>query len=264
MTSKRGHINWGLLAIVAVIIGGYFIFKKFGGSSSEQLAIMTDSLVFKRGCQNADAPCLELILKFPVMGKGSNKNLNKNVLEHYLNMIGIEEECSNLDSFKSILMNHAYSVDSSYVQYMNDMGEDAIGMWFQKIDMQIVRSDSKMNVIKYSYSDYMGGAHGSYRVHYLNIDTKKHNILTIGDVVTDVKELTRIAEQYFIENAKKNDITYPDDFWFENNQFALPQEIGFTDSAIILQYNVYEVACYAAGDFEIIIPYSAIQHLLKK
>ena len=52
-------------------------------------------------------------------------------------------------------------------------------------------------------------------------------------------------------------------FWFEDDTFYLPETIGFQDSSIIILYNPYDIASYADGTIEIIIPLEDVESHLK-
>ena len=53
------------------------------------------------------------------------------------------------------------------------------------------------------------------------------------------------------------------DFMFENNEFQLPQTYFYTKEGFLLYYNVYEIASYAQGNFEVLIPYTEMKPYLK-
>ena len=116
------------------------------------------------------------------------------------------------------------------------------------------------------YSDYTGGAHGSHRITYTNID--------LGDLVT-ISE-----EDIFVTNYKKpltdiiinrlmakNNVTVPDsligigffnlDEVFPNNNFWLD------DKGIHYSYNQYEIAPYSMGVIDVDIPYEDLSAILK-
>jgi len=43
-------------------------------------------------------------------------------------------------------------------------------------------------------------------------------------------------------------------FWFEDDKFHLPETVGFTADSLLLLYNPYEIASYAAGAVTLNIP----------
>jgi len=115
------------------------------------------------------------------------------------------------------------------------------------------------------YSDYEGGAHGSYRITYVNIDLNDLTTLSEEDLfVPDYfKPLTeKIVRQLMI----KYDAAEPDSllmrgfFTLEdimpNNNFWLDGE------GIHYTYNQYEIAPYSMGVIEVTVPYSDLTDIL--
>lgn len=222
--------------------------------------ITIDSLTYTSGCEgNEPKRCLNICFEYPTTKGESSRQFCLDVLNDYLRFVEIEDkQCANLDEFKTLLHNYSRSVDSSYI-YPDDA--DIIPEWFIKVKTEVMHSDNRMVTLKYSYSDYRGGAHGSYYYHYLNLDAKTLRPLALTDLVCDVPQLTHIAEQHLIAKAKDLDLQYPDDFMFDNG-FALPNEIGAGSNGLVLHYNIYEVAPYALGDIELHINYSELTSIL--
>lgn len=115
------------------------------------------------------------------------------------------------------------------------------------------------------YSDYEGGAHGSYRILYTNIDLNELVTLSEEDLfVPDYyKSLTdKILSCLMIQN----NVDVPDSLLMKgfftiedivpNNNFWL-DEIG-----IHYSYNQYEIAPYSMGVIDVTVPYSDISDIL--
>jgi hypothetical protein len=51
-------------------------------------------------------------------------------------------------------------------------------------------------------------------------------------------------------------------YMFERDTFYLPQNIGFTQDGVKLLYNEYEVASYADGPVELLLPYKEVKKYL--
>lgn len=49
---------------------------------------------------------------------------------------------------------------------------------------------------------------------------------------------------------------------FEGDQFQLPLNIFYTDKGLLLYYNRYEIAAYADGPKELLIPYEELKNFL--
>lgn len=115
------------------------------------------------------------------------------------------------------------------------------------------------------YSDYEGGAHGSYRITYVNIDLNKLVTLTEEDLFSPgyFKPLT---EKIVHQLMKSYDADIPDSllmrgfFTLEdivpNNNFWLDAE------NIHYSYNQYEIAPYAMGVIDVSVPYTELSDIL--
>lgn len=115
------------------------------------------------------------------------------------------------------------------------------------------------------YSDYEGGAHGSYRITYTNIDLNGLVTLSEEDLFLPgyFKPLT---EKIVAQLMKNYNVTVPDSLLMEgfftlddilpNNNFWLDEE------NIHYSYNQYEIAPYAMGVIDVSIPYSELSGIL--
>ena len=51
---------------------------------------------------------------------------------------------------------------------------------------------------------------------------------------------------------------------FERDEFYLPENIGLTENGLVLLYNQYEVASYADGAIELILPMNEVKNYLTR
>ena len=115
--------------------------------------------------------------------------------------------------------------------------------------------------------DYLGGAHGVYFQN--NVVVNLNTIEKIQETeifLPDYKEpLARIIREKLLkvmaENAGSDDADLKEYFFdfdsiYPNNNFLMD------DKGLHYVYNVYEIASYAAGMFEVFIPYSEVTPLL--
>ena len=110
---------------------------------------------------------------------------------------------------------------------------------------------------------YLGGAHGSYVIHYYNFDRKSGKLLDIKDIVPAGKEaqVMKAMEQQLCKDwgalnladlQQKTGITMLGDLYLTNNFLLKGDSIEFL-------FNQYEIAPYAAGLIGITIPLPANQ-----
>ena len=161
------------------------------------------------------------------------------------------------------------SLSNTYYSEKSRLPKGEIPMWYwyymYNTNKVMFQNDSLLSYAV-EYSDYTGGAHGSHRITYTNID--------LGDLVT-ISE-----EDIFVPNYKKpltdiiinrlmakNNVTVPDsligigffnlDEVFPNNNFWLD------DKGIHYSYNQYEIAPYSMGVIDVDIPYEDLSAILK-
>lgn len=136
--------------------------------------------------------------------------------------------------------------------------------WEARIKGEISYEDPLMLTIKMDSYLYTGGAHGYESTRFLNFDKQKGNELQDWELFADREDFLRYAELQF--RMQKH---IPEDkpinstgYMFERDTFYLPENIGFTQEGIKLHYNQYEVASYADGPVELILPYKEVKKYL--
>jgi len=118
------------------------------------------------------------------------------------------------------------------------------------------KTSSEIVSVKTRFYSYTGGAHGNSIFSFLNFDPKTGKIMTTNSIIKNKKEFTDFVEKIFRE---QNNITEGKNinstgFWFENETFKLPETIGFSETDLVIIYNQYEIASYADGPIEVLIP----------
>jgi hypothetical protein len=154
---------------------------------------------------------------------------------------------------------------SAYDKMKKDFPKDPMMPWEATIKSSVpYKTDSIINIKLTSYM-FTGGAHGYGAERSLLFDAQTGKSLKYADIFTDIKGFTAYAEKKFRETVKipagKN--INSTGFLFENDKFALPQNIFFTDKGLVLYYNSYEIASYADQQKEVLLPYSDIEKYLK-
>ncbi|WP_429946098.1 RsiV family protein [Bibersteinia trehalosi] len=99
--------------------------------------------------------------------------------------------------------------------------------------------------------EYMGGAHGMYMTHYVNIDINKRKVLTLNELInTKQREKLKALlwqtyrEQRVDENGQYNGFTTPEEFRVSENFY-------FGPNGIVFVYPPYELGSFAEGEIEL-------------
>lgn len=113
---------------------------------------------------------------------------------------------------------------------------------------------------------YTGGAHGNGYVSYTMIDKDDGRELGLDDFFTDINALNTIAEPHFrtLYDMPADQSLSDYGFWFPEEGFTVNDNFAFGGGGVIFYYNSYEIAPYAGGPTELVIPLDEIKHLLKR
>lgn len=215
-----------------------------------------ESIIKKAGenCDSADYDCTIISLEL-LRAKGPAKvseKINRKLQEHAISTISSEENPQITD-----LEELTNSFISEYSRAAKDFTQEPT--WEAYLNESLYSKDTNFVSIGITTEIFTGGAHGYKSLHFLNFDPQTGETLFWKDIFKP--EFKHHVEKLF---RKEHDI--PADaninstgFWFENDTFHLPANIGFTDEHVIIVYNSYEIAPYAAGDFYMEIPLEDVQ-----
>ena len=138
--------------------------------------------------------------------------------------------------------------------------------WEASVEAIKSYEDSEVITIKMNTYIFTGGAHGYPATRFLNFDKKTGMELDAEELFKDPKAFSKFAEASF---RRQYDV--PEDapinstgFMFEDDQFRLPQNIGFENEGIVLLYNPYEAASYADGTLVLEFPMEQVRTFLAR
>ena len=132
--------------------------------------------------------------------------------------------------------------------------------------LKVVRQDSSLVTIQDNSFGYYGGAHGMNAASFINWNSKANKALKLSDIFKPgyEQQLTQIAETIFRKDEKLSETaSLADDYFFKDGKFSLKNNFLITPLGIKFLYNNYEIKPGAAGQTELLIPYSQIRSLLR-
>lgn len=139
--------------------------------------------------------------------------------------------------------------------------------WFeQRTDSVSVQTSSYIGIIT-KWSNYTGGAHGTYATIFHNYDVKASQSVPLNAVIPAGKmpQLTATGEEIF---RKQENLTpeqsLKENYFFEDGQFSLPDNYIFTSKGLLFLYNIYEIKPYVSGQTELLLPYAAVLPLMSE
>ncbi|SHI40438.1 DUF3298 and DUF4163 domain-containing protein [Pseudozobellia thermophila] len=233
-------------------------------------------LVFLIGCQEERnltfetldldetrcSECPEVVIHIPkAVGKSKvGQTVNTALQEEIIEILNYDDEVE-----ASSIKEAVKSFSQGYWEIKKLYPEEA-SVWEATIKGAVSYEDDELLTIELDSYLFTGGAHGYSSKRYLNFDKVKGKELENRELFRDRKEFEAFAEQKFRsqENIPLDGPINSTGFMFESDTFHLPENIGFTEAGIKLLYNPYEVASYADGPIEIILPFEDIAPFLVK
>lgn len=131
-------------------------------------------------------------------------------------------------------------------------------------DFEVKKNSDNILSILVMYYKYSGGAHGYYENVAYNIDMRNGKILSLKDLFkenTNYKEVINNEIRKQIEDKGKKDKENVGIYQFTSIKDN--QKFYIQDDNIVIYFELYEIAPYAAGIPEFLVNYNVISHILK-
>ena len=123
--------------------------------------------------------------------------------------------------------------------------------------MMFVGQKEKLATFAIRYYSYTGGAHGLGGSEYLTIDMTSHKVLTLSDII-DQKKLPEVKEllwSFYTDSGRIKD----EEAFTKKTDFDVSKNFYLAHDGIHFIYHVYEIASYAAGEQDLVIPWVWLQ-----
>lgn len=220
------------------------------------LSYSDSSIVIKMpDCEGQLSECGGVDIRFPVLvggGPGVADRINRRVYAFFAEQLGSgETDPAAVPDIRAA----AQLVVSDFVSFRQDfpLSEQ---IWVVEGTGTIETIDSLVCIYLSTYS-YLGGAHPNLQASYVVAHAATGEPIPPGKLAQDSVRFHRAAEAAFKSEVgmDADDSDYSaKGFWFNDNQFVLPENIGVTPDSVILHYNAYEIAPYSMGPTVIMLP----------
>jgi len=232
--------------------------KTNGSNSQKQNTVsLTDTLAYKDSTIKELSPYFAerdgkidstfVIINYPVF---ADSNMNKLVKANIL----LEGE-PTLDHY----------IDNFLESYGNFVEENDVKYpiaWEKETYVNVDLNTPALIMLSNLTYEFSGGAHGNTFTLWNVYDVQNKQKLELNTFISEnkMKEFTKIAERFFRKEEGLADTSnFENDYFFENDVFALAANYGISKEGIIFYYNPYEIKPYAAGPTLLTIPYEDIQ-----
>lgn len=207
-------------------------------------------------------PCTEVSIRFPQFKHGTSSDKFNSLVKEKLNNIISDyvmksKGDESIDELISLFMN-------SYHEFKESFPESSTP-WDITADIVITYTSSEFISMSINTSSYTGGAHPNSSVSYLNITQEGKLINNLDYFFKSTDELKKIAEAKFRKEYGliSGESFSEKGFSFENDEFKLAENFGFTKNGIVFNYNPYEIASYAEGPVTISIPFVELEEIYR-
>lgn len=203
-------------------------------------------------CEPEHDPCLMVKMAYPFFMIGDSAaraQANMIIRNSTLDFIGMGDvEAKTSPEIEEAVI----ALDSSFQRLKIEFGSPA--GWMAELHTSEVYRNDSLVVLEVTSANYFGGAHGQYNTRYFNFDRRSGKLVKLEDFV-ELTSFTQTAEKYFSDKFVEEGETYVDaGFDFYEGKFRLAANFAFKGDSILLHYNHYEIASYAAGQFDVAVP----------
>lgn len=213
---------------------------------------------FGEGCHTGDFNCSVISLDLP-RATGPEQvagRINSQLREHVFSLV-FSEEASEAKTYEE----YAKEFIANKKRVEAEFGEAV--PWKAIVTGEVIAEFENLLSIAVVSEIFTGGAHGYASTSFFNFNPKTGEAYTHEDLFSE--EFVDYAEKAFRQRngIPEGEPINSTGFWFEEESFNLPINIGITKEKVILLYNSYEIASYAEGEFRLEFPLEEVEAYLK-
>ena len=209
------------------------------------------------GCKSDTLPCALYEVNFPVftgLDSAVTKVIQKEI-DASVSMGNPEAEGETMDQVGKGFI-------EDFEDFKSEFKDEPMGWHYSGVVEVEVLTDSLLS-LSVAEEYFTGGAHGGYGTYYINLRPGSGEVFSLNDYFKPGYEepLRNAAEKVFRKVRELSDTASFDDalFEFPDNNFQFNDNYGFTKDGIVFFFNSYEIAPYAAGPTEVLVPYGEVK-----
>jgi hypothetical protein len=208
----------------------------------------------------ADITFLEPSVQFS--GKASQE-LSRQIRQQVIRLMNAYTDSSTLraNPLAESQVKAAFNAFSdSYLAFRQKFPE-AAGCWFIEFTGDTLLATPRLVVYRLDQYTSTGGAHPNSYTTYLLLNAETGQPEKLSTFVSDEARLLKEAERAFreLEQLPAETRLEEQGYFLPNDTFFLPPNVAFTREGVLLLYNPYEIAAYARGPIELLIPYARLK-----
>jgi hypothetical protein len=172
-----------------------------------------------------------------------------------------------LDSIRNYHKNDYLSLKEGLTEEeKKDLLTSASLNWFQDSETTIETISENLSTIHHINTIYTGGAHGSHKEIFLNLNLSDNTVLEIYDVFTEdgLIILPNLIDQSFRALNKIDPSTSLAELgFFEDRIGKISEQFRINKKGVSFIYNEYEITTYSTMPVSVFLPYSMINLYLQ-
>jgi hypothetical protein len=252
------------LMLVVIFLGLLMIFG-CGEADHEKAKIKFGMVKYEKQSEVCDSTgCAKIILEYPEIKSSFNKavkdSLDNYILNTLLDNYSQQTGQNTLDEMSKIFL-------MDYDDTRNDFPDYFIPWEISNTISAIFNANSIVS-FQSEFYHFTGGAHGNSGVYFANFNSQDGKRLALSDLlISDYeKELNNAAERIFRKDKELGQAESLEEagYWFVDNKFYVNENFGIKDEGLVFFFNSYEIAPYAMGPTEILVPYAELKNLIKE
>lgn len=232
-------------------------------SKTEPLQLSLKSYYKKTAMPCESHQCTEAKLLVPVVEKGNEAvatRINEVIFNEIAGLISFEEQpAAQMLDYDDVLN----SFIQSYEEVKRDFPQEG-APWVADVEGAVVFESSKLLSLGISYYTFTGGAHGFKGVQVVHFNPENGSVYQLKDLIVDWESFSNL-----VENRVRAKWGVPEEspinsrgLMFEDDTFSLPETLYIYKDSVVAYYNVYEIASYADGPTEVVIPMEEVKNML--
>lgn len=149
---------------------------------------------------------------------------------------------------------------------MQELAKEADDRPGYAMDISYTVAYADKNLISLLFNNYSftGGAHGNTGSAAYNYDLNRGVMLKLADLFQPGANYLKVLSDYCVSKIKKSDMS--DDEWIRNGAGPNAENYeswNITPQGLQITFDAYQVAAYAAGPQDVVIPYSVVKPISK-
>ncbi|HTE31513.1 MAG TPA: DUF3298 domain-containing protein [Chryseolinea sp.] len=251
--------------LIVVICFCMFIFSCNKKNEPKKRQISYEMKTFRlespNGCKSDTLPCAFYEVAYPVFS-----GLDSSVTNALQRRIDAAVSMGNPEAEGKSMKEIGGGFIEDFEDFKNEMKDISMGWHYSAEVAAEVVTDTLLS-LSISEEYFTGGAHGGYGTYFISVRPSDGAEFTLSDFFKAGYEepVTKIAEGVFRKVREIPDTASLNEnmFEFPDDQFQLNDNYGFTKEGVVFYYNSYEIASYAAGPTEVVVPYESLKGLIK-